>query len=74
MYAQRTVDTRLLKEVQDPRAAIFVKGTHTGDVLHGFMQELMTLKQPIDDSTQFPTLQEYSQAFGRYLVARVLGT
>ncbi|KII89561.1 hypothetical protein PLICRDRAFT_41196 [Plicaturopsis crispa FD-325 SS-3] len=40
------MDKREPKEVEDARTAIFVKGTHTGDVVNGVMRELMALKQP----------------------------
>ncbi|PPQ78360.1 hypothetical protein CVT25_011643 [Psilocybe cyanescens] len=44
--SKRVLDARQPKEVEDPRTAIFVKGTHTGDVLNNVMRELMALKRP----------------------------
>ncbi|KAJ6591688.1 Brix domain-containing protein, partial [Mycena vulgaris] len=44
--SKRALDARLPKEVEDPRTAIFVRGTHTGDLLNGVMRDLMALKRP----------------------------
>ncbi|KDR82061.1 hypothetical protein GALMADRAFT_90599 [Galerina marginata CBS 339.88] len=44
--SKRALDARQPKEVEDPRTAIFVKGTHTGEVLNNVMRELMALKRP----------------------------
>ncbi|KIM83503.1 hypothetical protein PILCRDRAFT_69088 [Piloderma croceum F 1598] len=44
--SKRAMDARQPKEIEDPRTAIFVKGTHTGEVLNGAMKELMALKRP----------------------------
>ncbi|KAF9528709.1 Brix domain-containing protein [Crepidotus variabilis] len=44
--SKRVLDARLPKEVEDARTTIFVKGTHTGDVLNSVMKELMALKRP----------------------------
>jgi len=44
--SKRALDARAPKEVEDPRTAIFVKGTHTGEVLNAVMRELMALKRP----------------------------
>ncbi|KAK0503834.1 Brix domain-containing protein [Armillaria luteobubalina] len=44
--SKRALDARMPKEVEDIRTAIFVKGTHTGEVLNGVMKDLMALKQP----------------------------
>ena len=39
--SKRAMDARQPKEIEDPRTAIFVKGTHTGEVLNGAMKELV---------------------------------
>ena len=39
--SKRVMDARQPKEIEDPRTAIFVKGTHTGEVLNGAMKELV---------------------------------
>ncbi|EIW85868.1 Brix-domain-containing protein [Coniophora puteana RWD-64-598 SS2] len=44
--SKRAMDAREPKEVEDPRTVIFVKGTHTGEVLNGAMKDLMALKRP----------------------------
>ncbi|KAF5327206.1 hypothetical protein D9619_004569 [Psilocybe cf. subviscida] len=44
--SKRALDARQPKEIEDPRTAIFVKGTHTGEVLNNVMRELMALKRP----------------------------
>ncbi|KAF8155431.1 Brix domain-containing protein [Crassisporium funariophilum] len=44
--SKRALDARLPKETEDPRTAIFVKGTHAGEVLNSVMRELMALKRP----------------------------
>ncbi|OJA21231.1 hypothetical protein AZE42_07991 [Rhizopogon vesiculosus] len=44
--SKRALDAREAKEVEDVRTAIFVKGTHTGEVVNGVMKELMALKRP----------------------------
>ncbi|KAF7370704.1 Brix domain-containing protein [Mycena sanguinolenta] len=44
--AKRALDARLPKEVEDPRTAVFVRGTHTGQVLNDVMRDLMALKRP----------------------------
>ncbi|KAK0222008.1 Brix domain-containing protein [Armillaria fumosa] len=44
--SKRALDARMPKEVEDVRTAIFVKGTHTGEVLNGVMKDLMALKRP----------------------------
>ncbi|PCH39514.1 Brix-domain-containing protein [Wolfiporia cocos MD-104 SS10] len=44
--AKRALQARESKEVEDPRTAIFVKGTHAGEKVHGAMKELMALKRP----------------------------
>ncbi|KAK7012269.1 Brix domain-containing protein [Favolaschia claudopus] len=44
--AKRALDARLPKEVEDPRTTIFVRGTHTGQVLNDVMRDLMALKRP----------------------------
>ncbi|KAF9485671.1 Brix-domain-containing protein [Pholiota conissans] len=44
--SKRVLDARQPKEIEDPRTAIFVKGTHAGEVLNNVMKELMALKRP----------------------------
>ncbi|KIY49447.1 Brix-domain-containing protein [Fistulina hepatica ATCC 64428] len=44
--SKRALEAREPKQVEDPRTAVFVKGTHTGDVLNGVMKDLMALKRP----------------------------
>ncbi|EGN96487.1 hypothetical protein SERLA73DRAFT_170841 [Serpula lacrymans var. lacrymans S7.3] len=44
--AKRALDAREPKEVEDARTAIFVRGTHTGEVVNNVMKELMALKRP----------------------------
>ncbi|KAJ7043499.1 Brix-domain-containing protein [Mycena alexandri] len=44
--SKRALDARLPKEVEDPRTTVFVRGTHTGEVLNGVMRDLMALKRP----------------------------
>jgi len=44
--SKRAQEAREPKEVEGPRMAIFVKGTHTGDVVNNAMKELMALKRP----------------------------
>ncbi|KAF8903117.1 Brix domain-containing protein [Gymnopilus junonius] len=44
--SKRALDARQPTEIEDPRTAIFVKGTHTGEVLNNVMKELMALKRP----------------------------
>ncbi|PFH49830.1 hypothetical protein AMATHDRAFT_81168 [Amanita thiersii Skay4041] len=44
--SKRALEARAPKEVEDPRTAIFVKGTHTGELLNNVMKELMALKRP----------------------------
>ncbi|KAK2464765.1 hypothetical protein APHAL10511_003183 [Amanita phalloides] len=44
--SKRALEGRAPKEVEDPRTAIFVKGTHVGELLNGVMKELMALKRP----------------------------
>ncbi|KAH7919803.1 Brix-domain-containing protein [Leucogyrophana mollusca] len=44
--SKRALDAREPKEVEDARTAIFVRGTHTGEVVNGVMKELMALKRP----------------------------
>jgi len=42
---KRALDARAPKEVEDPRVAIFVKGTHTGEILNGVMRELASFNK-----------------------------
>ncbi|KAF8346888.1 Brix-domain-containing protein [Amanita rubescens] len=44
--SKRAMEARAPKEVEDPRVAIFVKGTHVGELLNNTMKELMALKRP----------------------------
>ncbi|KAF8839083.1 Brix-domain-containing protein [Paxillus ammoniavirescens] len=44
--SKRALDAREPKEVEDARTAIFVRGTHTGEVASAAMKELMALKKP----------------------------
>ena len=45
------MEARASKEVEDPRVAIFVKGTHVGELLNNVMKEL------VSDHPQFPLFQ-----------------
>lgn len=44
--SKRALEAREAKEIEDVRTAIFVKGTHTGEIVNGVMKELMALKRP----------------------------
>lgn len=44
--SKRALDAREPKEVEDTRTVIFVRGSHTGEVVGGVMKELMALKRP----------------------------
>ncbi|KAJ7733255.1 Brix-domain-containing protein [Mycena maculata] len=44
--SKRALDARSPKEVEDPRTTVFVRGTHTGELLNGVMRDLMALKRP----------------------------
>ncbi|KAI0303481.1 Brix-domain-containing protein [Multifurca ochricompacta] len=44
--SKRALEAREPKEVEDPRTVVFVRGTHTGEVVNGVMKELMALKRP----------------------------
>ncbi|TBU29219.1 Brix-domain-containing protein [Dichomitus squalens] len=44
--SKRALQAREPKEVEDPRVAIFVKGTHAGEKVTAVMKELMALKRP----------------------------
>jgi ribosome production factor 2 len=48
--SKRAMDARQPKEIEDPRTAIFVKGTHTGEVLNGAMKELVRRIYPFSQS------------------------
>lgn len=37
------MEARLPKEVEDPRTAIFVKGTHTGETVKAVMKDLVCI-------------------------------
>ncbi|KAI9446819.1 Brix-domain-containing protein [Lactarius indigo] len=44
--SKRALEAREPKEVEDPRMIIFVRGSHTGEVVNAVMKELMALKRP----------------------------
>ncbi|KAH8983711.1 Brix-domain-containing protein [Lactarius hatsudake] len=44
--SKRVLEAREPKEVEDPRTVIFVRGSHTGEVVGSVMKELMALKRP----------------------------
>ncbi|THG94913.1 hypothetical protein EW026_g6646 [Hermanssonia centrifuga] len=44
--SKRALQARESKEIEDPRTAIFVKGTHAGEKVNGVMKDLMALKRP----------------------------
>ncbi|EKM50345.1 uncharacterized protein PHACADRAFT_264974 [Phanerochaete carnosa HHB-10118-sp] len=44
--SKRALQAREPKEVEGPRTAIFVRGTHAGDKVQNAMKELMALKRP----------------------------
>jgi len=44
--SKRALEAREAKEVEDARTVIFVRGSHTGEVVNGVMKELMSLKRP----------------------------
>jgi len=44
--SKRALEAREPKEVEDPRTVIFVRGSHTGEVIGAVMKELMALKRP----------------------------
>jgi hypothetical protein len=39
--SKRALEAREPKEVEDPRTVIFVRGTHTGEVVNGAMKDLV---------------------------------
>ena len=39
--SKRALEARQPKEVEDPRTVIFVRGTHTGEVVNGVMKDLV---------------------------------
>jgi hypothetical protein len=45
--SKRALEAREPKEVEDPRTVIFVRGTHTGEVVNGVMKDLV--RDPISD-------------------------
>jgi hypothetical protein len=45
--SKRALEAREPKEVEDPRTVIFVRGTHTGEVVNGAMKDLV--RGPISD-------------------------
>ena len=40
--SKRALEAREPKEVEDPRTAVFVKGTHTGELINNVMKELVS--------------------------------
>ncbi|KAH9056662.1 Brix-domain-containing protein [Lactarius vividus] len=44
--SKRALEAREPKEVEDPRTVIFVRGSHTGEVVGSVMKELIALKRP----------------------------
>ncbi|KAL0948800.1 hypothetical protein HGRIS_008930 [Hohenbuehelia grisea] len=44
--SKRARDARAPKEIEDPRTAIFVRGSHTGEKVNAAMRDLMALKRP----------------------------
>jgi ribosome production factor 2 len=40
------MEAREPKEVENVKSAVFVKGTHTGEVLNGVVKELVGLRSP----------------------------
>jgi hypothetical protein len=45
--SKRALEAREPKEIETPRTAIFVKGTHTGERLNAAMQELVRREYPL---------------------------
>ena len=41
--SKRALDARQPKEIEDARTTIFIKGTHTGEVLNSVMRELVSV-------------------------------
>ena len=41
--SKRALEARESKEVEDPRTVIFVRGTHTGEVVNGAMKDLVRI-------------------------------
>ena len=65
------MDAREPKEIEDPRMAIFVKGTHTGEVVNGVMKELVRTSTPLQSYTHieyFIFLADGTQTPQRYLL------
>ncbi|KAG8846264.1 rRNA-binding ribosome biosynthesis protein rpf2 [Serendipita sp. 411] len=44
--SKRALEARAPKEIESERTTIFVRGSHTGDVLNSAMKDLMLLKRP----------------------------
>jgi hypothetical protein len=42
--SKRALEARESKEVEDPRTVIFVRGTHTGEVVNGAMKDLVRIR------------------------------
>jgi hypothetical protein len=42
--SKRALEARESKEVEDPRTVIFVRGTHTGEVVNGVMKDLVRIR------------------------------
>lgn len=43
------MEAREAKEIEDPRTAVFVKGTHTGEVVNNVMKELVRLSPALSE-------------------------
>lgn len=65
--SKRALDARQPKEIEDPRTTLFVKGTHTGDILNGVMKELVTISIVIP-FFRLIKCADLSQAASHYLV------
>ncbi|EEB96611.1 hypothetical protein MPER_04228 [Moniliophthora perniciosa FA553] len=39
--SKRALEAREPKEIEDPRTAVFVKGTHTGEVVNNVTKDLL---------------------------------
>ena len=53
--SKRVLEARQPKEIEDARTAVFLKGTHSGEVLNGVMKELVI--SPIIILSRLPTTQ-----------------
>ena len=82
------MEAREPKEIEDPRTAIFVRGTHTGEIVNGVMKDLVRppyhlYQQPFINKiidgfkkTQrhFLFKEKRYPSFRRRLFTRILGT